>query len=172
MMRKPMQKQSGAVLMFALVLLTILTLLGTSGLQVSSMEERMAGNYQDRSVAFESGESALRVAEAGIADDVTFAGYGFSGADGTHDVTDTDESVSPYVDGNYTIAVGGGAVTGNVNATPDYYIERLPEIKLPASGLVVGYQDTTPTVQFYRLSAKGRGISPNSEVVLQSTYLR
>ena len=65
-----------------------------------------------------------------------------------------------------------GSVTGSVSSTPDYYIERLPEIKMPSSGLVVGFQDTTPTVQYYRVTAKGRGVSPNSQVVLQTTYMR
>ena len=55
---------------------------------------------------------------------------------------------------------------------PDYYIEQLPEIDLPGSDLVVGFQDKPPPVQFYRVTGKGYGISPNSEVILQSTYFR
>lgn len=171
-MTTPIKKQSGAVLMFALVMLVILTLLGTSSLQIGSLEERMAGNFYGRAVAFEAAESALRVAERGVATDTTFNSYGFAGLDGTHDITDDDQSVDPAVDSNFSISVAGSSVSSGVNAVPGYYIERLPESKLPSSGLVVGFQDTTPTVQYYRVTARGKGISPNGEVVLQSTYLR
>jgi Tfp pilus assembly protein PilX len=63
-------------------------------------------------------------------------------------------------------------VPTNINADPQYYIEQLPEIELPSSDLTVGFQDTTPRVQYYRVTSSGTGISPNAEVILQSTYFR
>ena len=59
-----------------------------------------------------------------------------------------------------------------IDADPEYYIEQLPKIDLPGSDLVVGFQDRAPPVQYYRVTGKGFGISPNSEVILQSTYFR
>jgi len=165
-------RQKGAVLITALVLLVVLTLLGTTAVQNTVMEERMAGNYYDLAVAFEAAESALRAGEGGLADDTTYSGYGFVGGDGTFEVTDTDESISPHDASNYALTAASDVVSDNVHAAPSYFIERLPEIKLPSSGLVLGFQDTTPTVQYYRVTARGEGISPNSEVLLQSTYLR
>ena len=48
----------------------------------------------------------------------------------------------------------------------------LPEIALPASDLTIGFQDQAPRVRYYRVTGKGTGVSPNAEVILQSTYFR
>ena len=51
------------MLIVALVLLLVLTILGTAGLQDTAMEERMAGNFRDYSAAMEAAETALRTGE-------------------------------------------------------------------------------------------------------------
>lgn len=55
--------QRGAALIVVLILLILVTLLGLASLRGTLMEERMSANMFDRSVAFQSAESALRVAE-------------------------------------------------------------------------------------------------------------
>lgn len=57
------QKERGAVLVFALLLLVVMTVLGISGISNSVLEERMSGNYNQSYSAFQSAEFALRVAE-------------------------------------------------------------------------------------------------------------
>ena len=57
------RSQRGAVLIVALVLLLVLTILGTAGIQDTAMEERMAGNFRDHSAAMQAAESALRAGE-------------------------------------------------------------------------------------------------------------
>ena len=61
-------KQSGAVLIIALVMLLILTLLGVSVMESSVVEERMAGNSLDRNIAFQAAEASLRAGETFVAD--------------------------------------------------------------------------------------------------------
>lgn len=53
-------KQRGAVLVVSLVVLLLLTMLGVSALNMSSMETLIARNDQQRQVSFQSAESALR----------------------------------------------------------------------------------------------------------------
>ena len=54
-------RQSGAVLLVALIFLIILTLLGISNMQSGLMEEKMAGAFRDRNaLAFESAVLAYR----------------------------------------------------------------------------------------------------------------
>lgn len=59
-MNIPRRKQSGTVLIFSLVILIVLTLLGISAMQVSTMEEIMAGNLKDCNQGFQSAEAAIR----------------------------------------------------------------------------------------------------------------
>jgi type IV pilus assembly protein PilX len=58
--------QQGAVLVVALLFLVILTLLGTTVAQMSSLEERMSRNMRDRSIAMQAAELALRDAERDV----------------------------------------------------------------------------------------------------------
>jgi type IV pilus assembly protein PilX len=60
-------KQSGAVLIVALVLLAVITLFGVANMQSSSMEMRMISVTMDRNRAFVAAEGALELAEAAVA---------------------------------------------------------------------------------------------------------
>jgi len=168
-------KQRGAVLIVALVLLLVLTVLGTAGIQDTAMEERLAGNYRDHSAAMAAAETALRTGETDVANTTVFGLMQFDGSDGTYEVTISSNSVDPHSVGNTRNVAAAVLTYGSdllVNSVPDYYVEQLPEIELPASDLTVGFQDTTPRVQYYRVTGIGTGISPNSEVIVQSTYFR
>lgn len=59
--------QSGVVLIISLIMLLLLTLIGISGMQTTSLEEKMAGNMRDRNLAFQAAESALTAGEAAAA---------------------------------------------------------------------------------------------------------
>ncbi|NAW33271.1 pilus assembly PilX family protein [Halomonas alimentaria] len=66
------QTQRGTALAIALVLLLIMSLLGVSIMQVSGLQERMAGNSSDRARAFQGAEAALSSAEGRLRDDEGF----------------------------------------------------------------------------------------------------
>lgn len=59
-------QQRGAVLYIALILLILLALLGVAGMQVASMQERMASNYRAMNRAFQNTEGVVRNAERSI----------------------------------------------------------------------------------------------------------
>lgn len=54
------RRQSGAVLIVALLFLMIITMLGITSMQSTSSEERMAGNSRDSNNALQAAEAALR----------------------------------------------------------------------------------------------------------------
>ncbi|MDD2892707.1 MAG: PilX N-terminal domain-containing pilus assembly protein [Halothiobacillaceae bacterium] len=56
-------QQRGAALVVALILLVIITILGLSSVRSTSQQEHMSANFLDRSLAFESAETGLRVLE-------------------------------------------------------------------------------------------------------------
>jgi type IV pilus assembly protein PilX len=174
--RYPIRSQRGAVLIVALVLLLVLTVLGVAGIQDTAMEERMAGNFRDHSAAMQAAETALRTGELDLGSSTAFSGMTFTAAGtlGLYDVEPATNSVDPLTASSWITVASTVLDKTNtlVDADPDYYIERLPPIALPASDLTVGFQSTTPEVQYYRVTGKGYGISPNSEAILQSTYFR
>ncbi len=55
--------QSGAALVVGLVMLLVLTLLGLASMQTTSLQERMASNFDQRNLAFQLAETGLRFAE-------------------------------------------------------------------------------------------------------------
>ena len=55
-------KQSGAVLVMALVMLTVLTLIGVTQMSSSTMELKVASNAQQHNIAFQAAQSIIDVA--------------------------------------------------------------------------------------------------------------
>jgi type IV pilus assembly protein PilX len=172
------KNQSGAVLIVALVLLLVLTVLGTSGIQDTLITERMTGNFRDTSVAFESAESSLRVLEEIISDtgfdfdaSVTSGDLnGYNVTDSTISVVPVGWAVNPYA--SVSLLSVSVALPDVISGQPEYYVERLPPVSIPGGSLVLGFQDTALDLVFYRVTSKGFGVSPNAEVVLQSTFFR
>src|SRR5262245_40530403 len=56
-------RERGAVLVVALLMLLVMTVLGVTAMQMSRMEERMAGNSRDINLAFQGAEAGLRDSE-------------------------------------------------------------------------------------------------------------
>lgn len=54
--------ETGVALVMSLVILLLLTIIGIAAMRTSSLEERMAGNIQDATHAFEAAESGLNAA--------------------------------------------------------------------------------------------------------------
>jgi len=55
----PGRKERGTALIFALVMLLLLTILGITAVTTSSLQEKMAGNMRDQYVAQQAGDSIL-----------------------------------------------------------------------------------------------------------------
>ncbi len=62
--------QRGAVLVVAMLLLLVMTVLGVSGAGNSLLEERMSNNFHESYSAMQSAETALRVAENWLTEEV------------------------------------------------------------------------------------------------------
>lgn len=55
-------KQKGAVLVMALVMLTVLTLIGVSSMSSSTLELKVAGNTQQHDIAFQAAQTIIDIA--------------------------------------------------------------------------------------------------------------
>lgn len=58
-----LKHESGAVLIIALIFILIMSVIGLTAIQSTTVQERMALNNHDRNLAFQAAEAALRNAE-------------------------------------------------------------------------------------------------------------
>lgn len=191
---KPPSRQHGAVLIVALLFLVILTVLGVTAMTATTFEEKISGNTRDLNVAFQAAEAALRDARRDINGIVIppFAaprnppisgasGFGNPvGSPGTCTATGlcfpaASGPIPPLLNVNMTAApsVAYGTYSGipaltGVSTQPRYFIEVLC---LPAAGTSLG-GTAINFCNFYRITARGYGANPNTQVTLQEVYLR
>lgn len=59
-------RQSGVVLIVGLIFLLVLTLVGTTAMRGTTLQERMVGNVLDRDAAFQDSETVLRSIESDL----------------------------------------------------------------------------------------------------------
>ena len=166
-------RERGAVLIISLMILILMTVFGISTMDTNILEEKMAGNMRDRNLAFQSAESALRVAEGWIAAraDVSISAGGTGpiwGIKGPDDEPDNgiawwDEQTKAWWDDNGVPNAGADVLSG-VAAQPAYIIEKLPEDEGPVIGPLA--EDNI----YLQVTARGVGGSASTVVVLQSVY--
>lgn len=184
-------RQSGAVLLVALIFLIILTLLGISNMQSGLMEEKMAGAFRDRNgLAFESAELALRegekylnnVAVGPFNDTVTGLHDNFeNGGDPSFWRSTTASATTCPASGTVT-AFNWSATAGRCSsvlvtrqltgtaAAPRYVIEELADVPKPGASQKAGVAKDSTKV--YRITARGVGAQTTTVVILQSTFKR
>ena len=144
-------QKDGAVLIISLIMLLLLTIIGITAIQITLLEEKMAGNLQEQNIAFQAAESALR---AGETDTATIASSDFYiGSMNPIDWEIEDGAVRHY---------GDAAL---------YIIEP------PTITYGFGYEAGTPsssaqTNYWYRITARGISGTDNAMVILQSIFIR
>lgn len=171
--------QSGAVLITSLVLLVVLTLLGLSSIQNTTLEERMSGNYRSSVAAFQAAESGLRAGEATM------------DAFNLRPIPNSTGSTGVWVE---DAPPGGAAWWKNANANwwattanissyannlafvagsnlqaPQYLVEELGLVK---DSLNVGQSQDEAGRYFYQITSRATGVNQNTVSLLRSTYAR
>lgn len=157
------RRQQGVALYVALIMLLLLTLLGLAALQVTSMQERMSGNFRTFNLAFNRAEDALRETEFDIQQTIARSGpFG----------VDTDPAIQ--------------CVNGDLNGLGDLRTwagTREPEIAsevrvanitgcsgIPSSIVDEGSADIAPQTFLIFAANSDRITNPSSVVVLEATY--
>jgi type IV pilus assembly protein PilX len=166
-------REAGATLIIALIMLLVLTVLGTTTARMTLMEERMTGNTQDFGIAFQAAEGALRQAEEFLRQPVLPA---FNNANGLF------QPAAPAVDPVWkTVAWTNpaqvitydelaGAPGSLPQAAATFIIEELPRV--PTPGETLSADTPVEDANFYRVTARGVGTGGNATVTLQTTFKR
>lgn len=166
-----MMKQQGATLAITLLLLLVITLIGVSSIQVTTMEEKMSANLQDKELSFRAAESALAAGETWILAQTSepTASASCSAFPCVHTV---------YVNINFATQAfswwqsNSAAYTtalDNVKTPPRYMIEFLQFVP---DTPVVGTMSASSGVYYYQVTARGSGGADDSYTVLQTTVAR
>jgi type IV pilus assembly protein PilX len=170
---KPSQR--GIALVTVMLLLVVTMLMAVASVRTANLEERMAGNTRERQVAFQIAEAALRDAEQVIASNAGGSFYPLRPGQFTAACTaglcrsvpgsplwtgfsDTDwASAKTWA---YGTATGATALAGA--AAPRYVIEF--------QGTAQPIEPGRPCVALYLVTARARGATAATEVILQSVY--
>jgi type IV pilus assembly protein PilX len=181
----------GIALFISLVLLLMLTIVGVSAVQTTTLEVRMARNEHDSMLAFQAAESALRDGEATLDNLVPVESFVSSGVAGLWTVADMDEPQrwdlpGVWEDGSSRSVVAPtrvSAVSGQ--RQPRFMIEYLTTLSVAEAGEVdelvgeqlsggqlSGEQLVSEQLEVFRITARGEGATEQAVARLQSTYGR
>lgn len=170
-------RQQGAVLIVSLIILLILTLIGLSAMQNTTLEEKMAGNYRDKNLSFQAAETTLREGEGWIADQTKEPELSTDSCSTDCDVWDVNTllaalSASSYIDDTLWSDSRARTATSTlpeVAASPEYFLEFERDKR---DRLNVGQQQDSTVRVYYGVVAQGIGGNASSRTVLQSIYTR
>lgn len=171
--RRPFRDQTGTAMIVALIFLMLMSLIGTAAMRGATMQERMAGNTRDWSLAFQAAEAALREAEDWL--QTTAAMPEFDDADGLYQVNSPDRPVwhaAVPSDGNGFITYGQD-IAGTARR-PRYFIEELSTARPAGTETETG--TALEEISYFRVTAIGYGGAVNeaedpvASVVLSTVY--
>jgi type IV pilus assembly protein PilX len=177
-------QQRGIALVVVMIFLVLMSLIATSALQSTILDEKMAGNFQQKNRAFEAAEATLRAAETYLdANTVANSAFVADCSDGlcepnyttpvwTSNNTSWQRSVKPVLGFTYQ----GWETGGLACSKPCYLIEHVVAPADTATSLVVGSSYSVPpsTAEYYRITSRAIQQSSDKqykvEVMLQSIY--
>ena len=179
------RRQKGITLIVGLILLLVMTMLGLTAVQVTTQQERMAGNLRDRNIAFQAAESALREGESALENQCVIV---FNGK-GAFDVEANSEDELAFIasaataqwteDNSFPFDSFDDACTEpkthgdffQAAVAPRFFLERQPPVG--GSSLEVG---VSKDIQVTKVTSRGVGASRGDDgsevavVVLQSSF--
>lgn len=169
-------RQRGMTLVIVLIFLMLLTMLGIGAMSTTTLQEKMAGNMKDQTIAFQSAESAARFGESQIR---LMLEKPFPDNTGTNDA---DVDVWRLASNNYgamtqawwvSTAEEYGAVGAKdldqTAADPRYIVEYRTQIDDDLSGESMGLSNPP---QVFAIYGSGTGQTLNARALVQSTYIR
>jgi type IV pilus assembly protein PilX len=152
--------QRGSVLIVSLIMLLLISLIGLGSMQGTTLQERMASNLQDRNLAFQASEQALRAGEvfldASLANTVTTS---LNNRVALADAANWDGIDARAV----TVATGDPTLS----AQPVYHIRHVRDF----SPSITAGGGPGPTFSRFEITSRGQGGSNTAVAVTQSVFM-
>ncbi|MES1264001.1 MAG: PilX N-terminal domain-containing pilus assembly protein [Peristeroidobacter soli] len=166
-------RERGAVLVVALLMLLVMTVLGVTAMQMSRMEERMAGNSRDINLAFQGAEAGLRDSEERLrqrlvrpstcsAAPCEIFALGLMPTDmRSPDATWWATNARSY----------GASATQEITDSTRDPLEVTEDLGFVPDSLTVGHGPPEGR-NFYRITANSTGASSTAQAIVESTYAK
>lgn len=168
-------KQRGSILIVSLMILVVLTMIGVSSMSSSSLQERMAGNFRDRQIAFQAAETALAYAEDFARNSVNSASI-FNDTNGYYSTYNGPTNLTAFDATWWTTTKSQVLPTtiDQVRTQPRYIIEYRGDIgENEGTSINVGGYGVNAgggLIANFRVTVRATGLSDNTTVILQSNY--
>ena len=170
-------REGGAILVTSMLLLLVLTIIGITAMQMTRMQERMAGNTRDLNLAFQGSEAGLRNGESLIQvqtarpDNCTGVPCNFWQS-GTLTRPETRDDSWWTTNGEEFEADNDRSTTtaevADLKADPRFVVESIGFV---SDSLTVGHGPPEGR-DFYQVTGRSTGGSGAANTVLRSTYAR
>jgi len=160
-------RQSGVVLFISMILLLILSMIGVTVARMQTVEERMARNEDNRQLAAQAAEAALRSVEAGLQTGIynNFA----ANTNGLYSLSPTTGSNVPGLNWSNPAQVltYAGPALANVPISaaqqPKFVIEQIQAVALPG-------EDIASPPPAFQITVQASGADGNPSTMLQSIF--
>lgn len=173
-MRAEWTRQSGAVLVVAMLFMLIMTIIGVSAMNNTTLEEKMSANMRDRAVALQAAEIALNEAEDYLETIVDTADFVSGTSVGLYPTNTEVWKTLNWKEGNVRVAE---SKISEAASQPRYVIELGKTMDTGADSLADlnrmdshGEISAGDEITFFTITAVGFGSSESSRVVLQSYF--
>ncbi|MES9937407.1 MAG: PilX N-terminal domain-containing pilus assembly protein [Sedimenticola sp.] len=163
------RSESGAVLITGLLMLAVLTILGVSRIQSAQLEMRMAGNFAQRTTAFESAEAAIRAAELFLTKSIwTLQAFDGDGRDGLYN----DEIQQLWRVVEWEDDAEGSNRAVHVSGVNGAYVIQHYGFHEPVDYNDSNYEGANDDLvwELFRITARGVGPGGTGQVLIQATY--
>lgn len=190
-------RQNGVALIMSLVMLLILTILGVSSVQTTSLQERMSRNATDANMAFQAAESAVEEAEGYLETVSSLLPFETANTEGRYNSADeAGDGPLDFGDFNWVVNVNDPdqqtdcappagfedrdcvIVTNTIDgvaAQPRYVVEFIKTVVSDEDLLNldnIGGGSGAGRTQIFRITAYGTGGTAAARVMIQTTYGR
>lgn len=189
LMRSRLSRQTGAVLAIGLVVLLVLTLLGTGSINSVRFEEKMTANLQSLGMAFEGAEAGLVQCETDIrvssfaeieSKQIALNSLSEVGEDGSlsrwwEDFGNWDETTRSRIQSYEDLSgsgTGSGPATAALTQEPSCVIEYVGKAN-PSLEFAHAVSTEAPASRHvYRVTAFSYGADQRSSAVVESIYAK
>lgn len=162
-------QQRGAALVIALLLLLVMTVLGVTALNSSTLQNFMSSAFQQQTTTLAGVENVLLEGEMDVEAIVT-SGVGTR----THFRDLTDDTQTQFVLANLVDWNSGSPVAqtiGEIGITGNYLIEYMGEFEVPGESIAVGGGLEDSKIHIFRVSARGGEANRGALRTVQSYYV-
>ncbi|MGH8127336.1 MAG: pilus assembly PilX family protein [Gammaproteobacteria bacterium] len=176
----------GFALFTALIFLLVMTLLGVAMYDNVVLQQKMAGNIQQKTMALSAADSATQVAENFVQGTNLPIESACSGQTTAPRICLYSTLLNPTADATWSTSSGNGVqltsatfagtvsqaagIEGAYAAYPQYYVERIPPT--PGNSIATGQQyGALAPPNFYRITAWGVGGNADAVAITRTLFI-